>query len=125
MRRIWHCHPRFIVFCLLLIVSGCATLPRAIPVPEEEGDTIRDSFLASMASLQSCGQGVDADVTVRYNSLLQSGAAAGYFQAKAPSSIKFIAENPFGQPLLALYSNGQRFILLSLPARLVVSASSM
>jgi len=118
MRRVWRYLPWLIVLYMLAMVSGCATLPRSMPLSDTESDHIRHRFLVAMEDQERCGSGIDADVTVTYNSFLQSGAATGYIQAKSPSSIKFIAENPFGQPLLALFSNGRRFILLSVMERL-------
>lgn len=103
----------FCISLFLLGLGGCVTLPRFVAVPEHEEKAVADSFHATVTRHQKCDCCVDANLTVTFNSLLQSGAVSGYFQGKSPSYMKFVGENPFGQPLLIFTTNGKEFSYIS------------
>lgn len=96
-------------FCLLAFVSGCADLPVRLPLPESESFLHRESFKEMGAKQRHCVDSVDADITVALVSKFYSGSISGYLQAKAPSSLKLVGVNPFGQPMVALVSDGSLF----------------
>lgn len=56
-----------------------------------------------------CSSSADADITVTLDSRFYSGTMSGYLQAMAPAALKIIGVNPFGQPLVVLISDGERF----------------
>jgi hypothetical protein len=91
------------------LLTGCASLPGSINVSSREKRFVSDSFKAVLARQQECGTCLDANVTVTFNSFLQSGTVSGYFQTKSPSSIKFVGENPFGQPIIIFTTDGNTF----------------
>jgi len=94
---------------LASFVHGCSTLPARMPLSEQESLKVRQSFKEMAAMQGQCSSSVDADVTVTLNSRFYSGTMSGYLQAMAPASLKIIGVNPFGQPLVVLISDGERF----------------
>lgn len=94
---------------VLFLLSSCASLPGSINISSHEEKIVSDSFNAALARQRGCGSCLDANITVTFNSFLQSGTVSGYFQTKSPSSIKFVGENPFGQPIIIFTTDGKKF----------------
>ena len=99
----------FLPVLLLLFLPGCATLPKTVAVSGHEKEQVNAAFMALMDAVKGCHCCLDANVTLRFNSLFQSGTMSGYFQTKSPSFLKFIGENPFGQPLIIFTTDGKNF----------------
>ncbi len=98
--------------CLLLI-AGCATLPRSVPVQGDEGDQIRQEFKAMLRDQRQCPSAVDADVTVTVDNLLWSGTLSGYLRAMAPAYLRFEGVNPLGLTEAILAVDGESFTYIS------------
>ena len=96
-------------FCLLALLSGCAALPARLPLSESESSLVRESFKEMVGKQRQCKSSVDAEITVTFASKFYAGTMGGYLQAKAPSSLKLVGINPFGQPLVVLVSDGTHF----------------
>lgn len=98
-----------VLFFVLFGVAGCARLPQAIPVPEDERVAVAQAFASMLARQVQCHACLDARVTVKLESLLQKGTLDGYLQLKSPAYLKFVGINPLGQPLLFLATDGAMF----------------
>jgi hypothetical protein len=94
---------------LAALVHGCSGLPARIPLSGPESMQVRRSFKEMAARQGQCSSSVDADITVTLASKFYSGTMSGYLQAMAPAALKIIGVNPFGQPLVVLISDGERF----------------
>lgn len=93
----------------LFLLNSCAGLPGSINISSREEKIVSDSFNAVLARQQDCGSSLDANVTVTFNSFLQSGTVSGYFQAMSPSYVKFVGENLFGQPIIVFTTDGENY----------------
>ena len=94
---------------ILLINTSCAGLPTRPPLPEAESEMVRNSFRQMVLEQRQCSSFVDADLTVTIDSKFYSGTMSGYLLAMVPSSLKIVGINPFGQPLVVLITDGQKF----------------
>jgi hypothetical protein len=97
----------------LLVVSGCATLPKSLPVQDSVADSTRQEFKAMLHDQAQCPAAIDADVTVTVENLLWSGTLSGYLRAMAPDHLRFEGVNPFGLTEGILAVDGQSFTYLS------------
>lgn len=98
-----------------LIVSGCARKPWGDPISEEYAKELKGRVELLRLARQQCPVQWDANIEVDYHTALDEKKFAGYILVKHPSSLKFIASNPLGQPLLALTSNSKQFQLVDIP----------
>ena len=89
--------------------SGCSGLPARVPLSGQESLMVRESFKEMAVMQGQCSSSADADITVTLDSRFYSGTMSGYLQAMAPAALKIIGVNPFGQPLVVLISDGERF----------------
>jgi len=94
------------------ILSGCAQKPWGDPFSEEESEGLRNRVEQLRLNQKECSGQWDANLEVSYHTALDDKKFAGYILVKEPSSFKFIASNPLGQPMLAITSNGKRFQLV-------------
>lgn len=104
---------RFALLCFLLMASGCATLPKSVPVQDSEADQIRREFKTMLNSQRQCPPALDADVTITVDNLLWSGTLSGYLRAMAPASLRFEGVNPLGLTEAILAVDGESFTYLS------------
>jgi len=88
-------------------------LPARFSHSEQDSLLAKDSFKAMVDMHQQCESGVDAEITVTLNSKFYTGTMNGYLQAMAPASVKLVAINPLGQPLLVVVSDGEHFHYVS------------
>jgi len=109
--------------CLLTILSGCAGLPGRLPLPEAESAAVRESFKEMVGRQRVCKPSADAELTVTIDSRFFDGTMSGYLQTMAPSFVKLVGINPFGQPLVVLVSDGGRFSYAELQRNLVYDGS--
>ena len=103
------------IVLLLLLVSGCATLPGGDATGPAETREVVASFKAMIAEQRSCPSAVDAAARVEFKSVFRHGVINGYLQAMSPSSLKFVGINPLGQPLVVLVTDGENFHYLVVP----------
>jgi hypothetical protein len=113
---VWRRDLRFVLpwlwvflFFVFLSGAGCARLPQVVPVPEDERLAVAQAFVNMLARQAQCNACLDAQVTVKLESLLQKGTVDGYLQLKSPAYLKFVGINPLGQPLLFLATDGAMF----------------
>ncbi len=112
---------RFAALCGVLVIAGCATLPKPVPVQEGEADQVRREFTTMLNSQRQCPAALDADVTVTLDNLLWSGTVSGYLRAMAPASLRFEGVNPLGLTEAILAVDGERFTYLSVRNQQVYS----
>ncbi|MBU0483172.1 MAG: DUF4292 domain-containing protein [Proteobacteria bacterium] len=102
-------HLIFLGFFLSFCLVGCVSLPNLVSVTKPEGLEVKAAFKEMVRRQKECRCGVDARASVTLKNLVFAGTIDGYLQAMAPSSLKFVGVNPFGQPLLALTTDGENF----------------
>lgn len=99
--------------CLMFIVSGCATLPKRVPLAEIDASQVRKEFKEMLKDQGQCPAAIDSDVTVTVENLLWSGSLSGYLRAMAPAFIRFEGINPLGLTEAILAVDGENFTYLS------------
>lgn len=101
-------------YCLLLCIlcTSCAQKRWTDTLSEEENRAMEQLVATIQEREQQCSQRFDADMKLFWKSPVASRAVQGYLQLLAPSSMKFVASNPLGQPLFALSGNGKNFQIL-------------
>jgi hypothetical protein len=103
-----------VLFCLLCLgIAGCAHRPWTAPIEDEENKRAARILQSLDATTQSCEKPIDGDISISYKNPFEKKQISGYFQLLYPSSLKFIATNPFGQTLLALSIVKRRFQLIN------------
>jgi hypothetical protein len=100
---------------LLFLVAGCARLPTGVRISGDEREAVTAAFVEWRAAQRECPCCLDAAATVTFKSWIQSGTLSGFVQAMKPAYLKFVALNPWGQPLLMLVTDGRSFQLVSVP----------
>lgn len=99
--------------CLGAIVSGCAALPRRIPLPDTDAAQVRKEFKAILNDQRQCPAAFDSDITVTIDNLLWSGTISGYLRAMAPAFLRFEGINPLGLTEAILAVDGENFTYVS------------
>lgn len=102
-----------IVCCVIFLGNGCAVLPGGRAVPEDERLTVIHDFNGLVESRQGCLHQVDADISLRFESLLYRGKIDGYLLAMPDAFLRFEGINPLGLTELLLATDGKQFTLLS------------
>lgn len=92
-----------------LLVSGCAQKPWGDPFAEEAGEALKNRVEQLVTAQKECTGQWDANLKVNYHTAIDDKKFEGYILVNEPSSFKFIASNPLGQPVLAITSNGKQF----------------
>jgi hypothetical protein len=93
----------------LALAAGCARKPWRQPLNEESTTILRQTIQKMQARDAGCIPCLDTEMRLFFKNHLQTIAVSGYLQIKQPSFVKFVSSNPFGQPLLALTSDGITF----------------
>lgn len=105
----------FSLWCgVLLLLSGCVTMPRLSGISRQENDQVRRRFKEMIAEQHQCRCCLDGAAHVSLKNLLYAGAVSGYVQAMSPSYLKFVGVNPLGQPLAVFTTNGEQFRYVSI-----------
>lgn len=99
--------------CLAAIASGCAALPRTLPLPDNDAIQVRQEFKTMLNDQGRCPAAFDSDVTVTVDNLLRSGTLSGYLRAMAPAFVRFEGINPLGLTEAILAVDGENFTYLS------------
>ncbi len=105
--------PLFFLFGLI-VLSGCGHhIPATNPLNQNQLETalplLKDQLILQT---KNCSKSWDANLEVELQATGKNQKFSGYLKIQEPSSIKFIASNPFGQPLVALTTNGEYFRFL-------------
>jgi hypothetical protein len=100
---------------ILLVLSGCSSLPSTVAVTEPESRDVTGLFKKMVAQQSECHCCIDANAVVTFKSIWDSGTISGYLQAMSPSYLKFVGVNPFGMPLAILVTDGERFHYVTIP----------
>ena len=115
------CHSRilrgktslFLLLCITLLLSGCATKPWLEPADTGQITVLEDALHAIRQQEQTCSACVDGNVRIFIENKVKKRGFEGYLLTMPPGTIKFIASNPFGQPLLALAGDNSTFKYLN------------
>lgn len=102
-----------IALTVLVSVAGCARKPWREPLAEDNRKVIlevMDEMRQAETQRSNC---IDSDINVFFTSHVKNRAISGYVQLMQPAFIKFVSSNPFGQPLFAFVSDGQRVQLVN------------
>lgn len=102
-----------------LMIHGCGYPPKTEPLSTLEIEAVETRFKEMLAGQKSCACCLDGVVKVRFDNFFYKGAVSGYLQAMSPSSLKFMALSPLGQPLVVLTSNGKVFQYVDVAAQTV------
>lgn len=93
----------------MLLLTGCAQKPWGDPLNEEVSENVKTKIEQLKRIQEKCVKQWDADLKINYRTALDEKRFEGYILVKDPSSFKFIASNPLGQPVLAITSDGKNF----------------
>lgn len=104
---------QFLLSCCLLLGTGCATLPKPVPILETEADRVRQEFKTLLQEQRQCPAAIDTDATVTVDNALWTGTLSGYLQAMAPASLRFEGINPLGLTEVLFAVDGEDFTYLS------------
>lgn len=94
---------------LNLFLSGCARQYWTERLEEEEASEISRIVHLMQEETRNCPDSLDATALIFWKSPLEESAIEGYLQLLSPSFFKFVINNPLGQPLYAISSNGEMF----------------
>lgn len=94
---------------LVLLIQGCAQKPWGDPLGEETEKTILPVFQGMQTRDQSCPPTLEADLAIFLDTPGSTQAAKGFLQLSTPFSFRFVATNPFGQPLFLAGGNKDSF----------------
>lgn len=108
-----------------LVLTGCAQKPWGDPFTEDTGEALKKKINQLIADQQECISQWDADLEVNYHTAIDDKKFDGYILVEEPSSFKFIASNPLGQPLLAVTTNGNQFQLVDVLSSQYTHGSTM
>ncbi len=103
---------------VLLLVAGCARHPWRQPLAGTDKIAPLELYRALWQRQAACGTCLDTDARIFFHNHLIDRAAGGYLKLMQPGYVKFIADNPLGQPVLAFASDGSRFDYLNVQERL-------
>lgn len=84
-------------------------LPGTEEISAREKERLILEFRETIAMQQLCNCCIDAQASVSFSSIWQKGTLSGYLQAMSPSSLKFLAVNPFGQTMVIFVTDGNTF----------------
>jgi len=110
-------------FFLILLLSGCAATPWLTPLKEKEFDSKVRLVTALSERYSSCDRGFQSDLAIFFNTPYGQKALNGFLQFSQPASYKFVATNPFGQPLFIIAGNKQDFQAIIVPDKQYIAGS--
>ncbi|MBU0946306.1 MAG: hypothetical protein KJ804_07035 [Proteobacteria bacterium] len=92
-----------------LFLGGCARQRWSEKLNEEEVAGVAETIQRMQEESKSCPNSFDATALIFWKHPMEESAIEGYLQLLAPSFFKFVINNPLGQPLYAISSNGRTF----------------
>ncbi len=98
----------------LAALSGCAyQIPTGAPLSQQQQEKVLPKLKKSyLLQTRNCPSSWDADLEVHVQTTGKDQKFTGYLTTQQPSSVKFIASNPLGQPLVAVTTDGNYFRFL-------------
>lgn len=100
---------------LLLLFSGCASHPWGDLVDEEQNTRLFSVYTQIVENNRGCSSAYDGELVATLDTPVQSTSMNGYFQILYPTYIKFVVNNPLGQPLFGVSAKGSWFQVLNIP----------
>ncbi len=104
---------QYLCLILLLVLSGCSSLPVGLPLAQEEYDISLGQFKKMIADQAQCPSSLDADVSISFRKVVNAGTISGYLQGKAPSFLRFEGVNPLGMTEIIAGTDGEGFQLIN------------
>lgn len=103
----------WLLIIFILSLSGCASVPWGEIVNEQESGKTAQLYEQLVKQSRTWSSGFDGELTAQFHSQLENIAYTGFFQMLGPSYLKLVINNPLGQPLVAIASNGRIFQILN------------
>lgn len=98
---------------LLFVITGCSFKPWADSLAEDQHSDALDRFGDLSSRDTTCPPTLEADLSLFYQSPIETKAVQGYFLFSLPESYKFVVTNPFGQTLWAVAGNHKSYQVLN------------
>ncbi len=102
----------------LILPAGCAQKTFGPPIVGDDYSLLKQQYRSYQKSFESCGTGLDGEVSVSWSHALDKISFSGYFKTLLPASVQFTALSPLNQPLFALSSNGDWFQSLDISKKI-------
>lgn len=116
---------RPLLFIILLFFSGCAFKPWDKPLTDSEFNALKPTF-DTIGELQAqCSPCMDGSVTISIDNQLGGRRLSGYMMIAQPDKLKFVAHNPFGQPVIAVSGDKSTFQFLDTTNRVVLTGQPL
>lgn len=96
-----------------LVLAGCTVAPWTDPLQDTEAEKIALQVDELAARNAACGNTLEGDVALFYQSPLGKKALDGFLKFSMPSSYKFVMTNPFGQPVLIIAGDQDSFQVIN------------
>lgn len=97
---------------IMLLIAGCARMGHvSLPLAGTERSHVLERYREYLQRGPLCS-GIEADIRLRYRSVLKDAGISGVLLAKRPASLKFLGLSPLGQPLLLLSLHDDRFVFV-------------
>jgi hypothetical protein len=99
---------------VLALLSGCAShQPWGDLVDADQTLQLTGNYRDLVSRNRNCGSAYDGELVATLDTQVSSTSMQGYFQILYPGYLKFVVNNPFGQPLLAVSADGSHFQVLN------------
>lgn len=109
----------------LFLFSGCAIKPWNNPLTDREFNEL-NPLIDTMRGLQAqCSPCLDGNVKISIETQLGGRKLNGYVLVAQPDKLKFVAHNPFGQPVVAVSGNESSFHYLDTMNRVVLTGKPL
>ena len=109
--------PSVLGLAVLTLLGGCAVMPALDPLPPAVAHRASASFSGFLRDQWRCPGAIDADVSIRFSSLVSSGGVSGSLLAMRPGRLLFEALNPFGLTEGVLATDGHAFTYVAIRGR--------
>lgn len=96
-------------FLASFFLTGCATKPWTEPLKGTAADNTAQLVDSMVARDTACGETLEGDLVLSYQSPLEKKVLSGFLQFSMPSSYKFVMSNPFGQPVMVIAGDKDSF----------------
>ncbi len=106
-----------------LFLTNCARVPWTSLIEGDQKSAIEQTYLNSVEKTKRCSSSWDGEVTVSWDSAVQTYSFSAYCQVLEPSYIKLIVSNPLGQPLKLISTNGTDYQAIDAHKRSSVGGS--
>lgn len=121
-------YPGFVslLLCLLALqqLQGCAMKPWHAAISEQQQEMMIPLTNTLLQEQALCGACLDGNMKISIKSSLGERAIRGYFRLMQPEKMKFIADNPLGQPIFAASGDDKTFHYLNTIERIVLTGTT-